>query len=338
MSDNQISQPSTAREVAYRRRRAVASLTVWFRAVEIATVVALTLNIWFMLEPPWSTESQLAPMTKMIERFEGTAVGKTEGSAHSFKLVGLGTSLLKNVTFSPSIVQNAAKSGGLDQTVDALTIAINWGGFERINPIVDRIRDMRPDAVIIMPEFLAEDFSWRAKWTFAMQYSYQILRHRDFHLFDPKEEFSQPVCKGFELSAAARMRIHKRWISRASLRSKGPKLAYSAIEDLANTGILVIIARIPRHPDLERLMPRDSSELLAATRQLASKYENVIALMNPPVFDRDAFCDYAHLHPEKAQRWMSWVFQAIAARSAEPSHPDSPYRAQSAMSPDFAVR
>ena len=144
----------------------------------------------------------------------------------------------------------------------------------------------------------------------AFQYLQQKIRPREHAIFDRANEFEQAACHGFEVTAQARAEQHAGWM-RPNPQAPGPQAAAAALKELALSGTIVLISEVPTHPELARIRgKRVNHQALLAGHGL-DKVANI--RVDPGGFNipADAYCDFAHIAPGKADIWLQALFERI---------------------------
>lgn len=298
---------------AGRQRTTPPPLHVWVRAGLLAIVMlyaACGYYIYYGNILP--TQFEKSFFTQQFEEFNQKLSAVRSTGEDPVTVVFIGTSRMKNVSFSPETIARVAQAASIKRPVVSTRLTIALGGYERLRDAVLRLAATRPDHVVIMPELLYQDFTITGRGMIAFRYLQERLRGRDFVMFDTQREFMQAACYGFEASAKAQLDNVDTWMN-ANPADPGPMAAAAAIRQMAESGSNVYIANIPPHPDLAKLKaPRPDTQKLLAAHGLEGM-ANIHPMQGSTAVEPGAYCDYNHINPEKAAVWLSPLFQKMAA-------------------------
>jgi hypothetical protein len=285
-------------------------LSVWLLAFGIvAALVAAAASVFMFLATPVATPSDAEFYEAQIDRLDRQARSYRENGEDPISVVFIGTSRMKNVAFDSAQVTRAASLAGVERPIANIFMAINWGGFERFGPAVELLRERRPDVVVLMPELFVEDFNYVSRAQLGYRYLQTKLWGQDYKLFGIRE-FSEPVCHGFERTVEDRLADHREWIRDGS-GLRGPAAARQAVRDLADRGVLVVVADVPVSRTMTALRPPASGRRFAAESNLPLSRQVRTAWIGQPLAD-GAYCDWAHIHPSRADVWRQRFFSTIA--------------------------
>jgi hypothetical protein len=300
------------------RRRAVAPpLRTWLFTAAVFTAITYAFFAYLIfVNTPLVADDDPARFTTQIEALDQQAESYRAAGQDPLRVMFIGTSRLKNVVLDSDVVAAAAKDAGITRPVASSYLAVNWGGFQRLEHAVKALIKAHPDDVVIMPELYYEDYSLSGRFMIAYLYIQQRFWLRTFRVFDEEAEFKMPTCDGFDIPADSRLREHRTWI-RKKIDAPGPRAAGSATKALADAGIRVWIADVPTTTELADLQsPRPAIDSLLQFHDLDG-LANVKPLVGFADIPRDDYCDYAHIRPDRARAWLDPLFQEIGKHAAD---------------------
>lgn len=290
-----------------------APLRVWVNASFMAAMIAGAALSYLMFDhAPVRSSLDSEEFGKRIEALKSESGALHRAGRDPLEIVFIGTSRTKNVALEPEIVRRAARKAGLDRPLVVSVLAVNWGGFERLQPAVDDLAEVRPDYAIVIPELLYEDFGYGSRLRFALRYLQQWFWQQDYTLFDVEGEFDASACRGFEYPVEQRARDHQRWMH-VQIDGPGPRAAADALRKLAATGGRIYVAEIPVHPRLAELQREKIDPRQALALHGLDRLPNIRAFDSPTEVPDSAFCDFVHIAPEHAHTWLDPLFKRIAA-------------------------
>ncbi len=306
MSDWQLSSQ------AIPRRACTSPIDVWIRAVVLCIALLYLLCGYFIyFGIPLPTASDRQHFDKQIQLFAESVDASRQNGNDPLITVFIGTSRIKNVALDPARVSQVAQTVGIERPVISSLLAVNWGGFQRLSEAVDEVARMRPDYVVVMPEVLHEDFALPGRAMIAFRYVQHKLRRRDHTLFDSEDEFEKAACSGFDDAADDRVDLDATWI-RSNPKDPGPQAAANALKELAANGAQIHIVDIPAHPELTKAKARKFDTRTLLTLHGLDRIQNIHVPSAGIAVPVSAYCDYAHIDPEKADVWLAPLFKRIA--------------------------
>jgi hypothetical protein len=312
-----------------QRRIAASPLGVWGRAALLFAVFwTLTIAYFVHVETPLTSESDRAHFAGQIQELERKAAALKRSGEEPLTLMFIGNSRAKNVAFDSMRIVQAARRSGFERPVVSSVLAINLGGFERLHEAMAGLERARPDYVVIMPELLYEDLGSLFRARIGFRYLQRTIRGGEFSLFDRQEEFGEPACLGFDRPPEERVRRRRTWVH-LDPANPGPREAAAALRRLAENGTRIYVADIPVHPRLAELRADEMDHHVLMARHGLNGHANIRLLVTGASIPADAYCDYAHMSPQRAGIWLRPLFAAIARdrqqeRSVIPD--DSPAR------------
>ena len=281
------------------------SVWLWVAGV-VAAIVAATAVYFAFLARPVNIPSDAAFFNAQMDRLEREEQAYRSSGQRPLSIVFVGTSRIKNATFDPAQVARSAKASGIQRPVASTYLAINWGGFERLQPAVNRLLQDRPDVVVMMPELFVEDFNYRARARLGFRHLQGKVWSQDYKLFGDSE-FYEPACSGFH-TIEDRIADHRSWIS-DSTRSRGPAMAREAVRQLTSAGTRVLIADVPTSAAMTAKRPAPTEQKFLRDAQLPPG-AHTIWLGQP--LPNSAYCDWAHVDPKNAAIWQQAFFSRAA--------------------------
>jgi hypothetical protein len=284
-------------------------LRVWIAAAALFAIIAALAALAFEIATPMPTQADTRFFEHQLMSLQKQAQAYRAQGADPISIVFLGTSRMKNVAMNARTVAAEAKAAGVQRPVASTYFAIDWGGFERLSPEIAMVEQARPDVVVLMPDFFFQDFNSLARLRFGLHFLQARLWGKDF-LFFGEEEYERPACVGFDVSTRQRHALNDRWLA-VDTDSRGPMLARRATQALAANGITVIVADVPTTPSLSGDPTRFSGAAFAAQSGLELS-PNIRTAWIGQAFDKDDYCDLAHIRPDRAFKWQ----RAFFARSA----------------------
>jgi len=272
----------------------------------VAAIVIATAGYFAFVATPVNVPSDAAFFNAQVDRLQRQEETYRGSGQEPLSIVFVGTSRMKNATFDPAQVAQSAKSAGIQRPVASTYLAINWGGFERLQPAMQPLLKVHPDAVVIMPELFVEDFNARARARLGFRFLQGKVWSQDYKLFGDTE-FYEPACSGFH-TIEDRIADHRSWIS-DSTSSRGPVMAREAVRQLISAGIRVMIADVPTSAAMtaQRASPTEEQFLRGAR---LPQDADMVWLGHP--LPNSAYCDWAHLDPHKASIWQRTFFSRAA--------------------------
>jgi hypothetical protein len=293
-----------------RRQERPPPLRVWLVVLALVIAIVGLASAYAQFRTPFPAERDVAffdAQMRSLAQQQRTYRGQGQ---KPISIIFIGTSRMKNVALDWRRVAASAKAAGVQRPVASTYLAVNWGGFERFSPAIDRIERAHPDIVVIMPEFFFEDLSAFTRELLGFTYLKSKMWQQPFKFFS-KAEFYQPVCTD-EDSPAARLSLNGEWMTRGT-NLPGPRLARSSVERLSKAGISVIIADVPVSASLAKVRPRFAREDFFVAAHL-QPLPNVNSVWIGHPFAKDDYCDWAHIDPSRAEVWERAFFSRIAPR------------------------
>jgi hypothetical protein len=145
-----------------------------------------------------------------------------------------------------------------------------------------------------------------------VRYVQQRFWGRSYAVFDVEREFRAPACSGFSNPPEERAQEHRSWM-RTDVSAPGPMAAAAALRMLAAEGTKIYLAEIPTHPRLAALQTEKiPSDRVIALHALDAE-ANFEPFHSPVDIPTTAFCDFAHISPEQAGKWLRPLFGRIVA-------------------------
>jgi hypothetical protein len=285
-------------------------LKVWIATAALFALVVAAIAVAFEVATPMPTAADMRFFNRQVASLEKQEQMYRARGEDPISVVFLGTSRMKNVTMDPASVAEQAKAAGIERPVASTYFAVDWGGFERLSPEVRQIEQLRPDVVVMMPEFFTQDFNWRARLRFGMHYLQATLWGKEF-LFFGYVEYDRSGCIPFKVSASERLDYNDEWI-RSGTDLKGPRLAREAVKRLGDAGTLVLVADVPPTPVLNAAHAATAGPASAAHLGLPASPQVRTAWIGHS-FAPDDYCDVAHIKPSHASRWQRAFFDRSAA-------------------------
>lgn len=305
--------PFNAEAGARQWRIRAAPMRVWLRASLLAlSISGGVVGYLTFIHTPIRSTSDTAEFGKRIESLQADSGALRRAGQDPLKVVFIGTSRTKNIAFEPDVVRRAARNAGLDRPVVSNFLAVNWGGFQRLEHAVDKLAEARPDYAIVMPELLYEDYANGSRLRFALRYLQQWFWRQDYTLFDVEGEFETSACRGFDYPVEQRARDHYRWM-RVHIDGPGPTAAAQALRKLATVAGEIYVAEIPVHPRLAALQQHKIAARQALALHGLDRISNIKPFNGPADLPDSVFCDFVHFAPEHAESWLGPLFRKIAA-------------------------
>ena len=310
---NAASDPGFVGDVPPRRRSAQpAPLRVWLRALALVMllwIAASALFVYWRTPMPTTVDSgsfaeRLSALDSQVSRIE--AQGQ-----RPVTMILLGSSRMRNVALDSTAMAAAARRAGVTLPLASTVIGVNWGGFERLAPIVPMIERRHPDVLVVMPDLLLEDFTPRIRLQMGVRWLQSLLWGKPYVPFAASDA-TLLVCSGFGGSAAQRDAENGGFVAPAP-KGTGPRQARALVERMANEGTLVYLADVPVSPELAALRsPLPQNDSLLTTLGLQGTRVGTVSF--PSGIGRAAHCDYAHIDPAKADAWREPFFRQIAPK------------------------
>jgi len=295
--------PAFVGDVAPRRRSAQpAPLDAWLRALLALLLLWIGAGLWFVfMRTPMQVEVDRVSFARQLADFDRHVRAAEADGGKPLRVLFLGTSRIRNVTLDSAAVAAAARDAGVKRPLASGVIGINWGGFERYEPVLRSIERRRPDVIVVMPELLHQDFPASFRLQLGLAWLQSRLWGKEFRAF-PADETVARVCLGFDRSARERDADDRGHV-KTDIDAPGPRLARAFLGRMAGQGTEILVADVPVTP-----------ELLAVRKPLPAPGGDGFERVKFGAVDRTAYCDFAHIDPTKADAWRRPFFAAVAAK------------------------
>jgi hypothetical protein len=292
-----------------RSRTRQAPLGVWRAAVFIAvTAILLSVPYFIFVRTPFSITSDQKFFGAQLQSLEEQSSKVAMWKHKPLKILFVGTSRTKNVALDPEAARVSAMEAGVQRPVASAYWSINWGGFERLAPAMEQLLEAKPDYIVFQPELLIEDLNWKGRLKFALRYLNSVISNTEYRVFDPDNEFSEPIC--VSESIANRQTRHSSWIGQ-DIYGKGPVLAAQWIRRFSDNRIQVLIAPIPVHSKLSGVRSEAPKISTILAHHGLAGLQRVTAIPTGKPLPNDLFCDFAHIAPSNASAWLDRVFSTV---------------------------
>ncbi len=286
----------------------VPELTLWRRAAMISlTVVAALFGIALTCEAPPSQ----AFLDFNLQRLRAFRSEHEPRDPRALRVVLLGNSRLKNATIDPAVFDAAAEGNGLPR-VEAFRLVANWAIFSNLDPLLDEVRTMEPDAYIIQMDLLVEDMAWPFKTQIAFNYlRWQVSGNGPWSWYEPESEQLELVCTSEQVPDQRAARAEEKLI--VDTGSPSARRAREFIRAIAADGARIVLVSVPKTQAFERVMPSANEDMLSSARDLAAELPQVIVSPFTGALPDDRFCDVTHLNRAGASAYSRWLIEQLAA-------------------------
>ena len=291
-----------------RRSAQPAPLDIWVRTLLIVLLLVAGASAWVAFgHTPMPVRSDSVAFTEKLTNLR-KRLRQIRGKGESpISMVLIGTSRLRNVALDSSAMADAAREAGIERPLATTVLGVNWGGFERLAPALPMIEQLRPDVLVVMPEFVTEDFTPAMRLRMGAAWLQRGIWGKGYNPF-PADEISGTVCNSAE-SPAERFARGRSYI-RPDPDGRGPRLAHAFLRRMATAGTQVYIADVPVSPELAALRP-PSPKNWPSPAALGLRELRIRGIPLTGRIDRNAYCDHAHLDPLRAAAWRGPFFDAL---------------------------